>query len=103
MEDDIDLGHLFAEVTAAAEDAATASVEGHTAPSITTLEQTRKQLVRALLILNTAETALRPMRVGPAPLIDPSALAAAIEQNHQLGLDFNTISSIHEAKPGGEV
>lgn len=103
MEDVIDLGHLFAEVTAAAEDAATASVEGHTAPSITTLEQTRKQLVRALLILQTAETALRPLRFGPPPLIDPSALAAAIEQNHQLGLDFNTISSIHGVKPGGEV
>lgn len=103
MEDGIDIGHLFAEVTAAAEDAATASVEGHTDPSIAALQQTRSHLLRAMLILQTAETGLRPMRVGPAPLIDPSALAAAIEQNHQLGLDFNTISSIHEAKPGGEV
>lgn len=103
MEDDIDLGHLFAEVTAAAEDAATASVEGHTAPSITTLQQTRSHLLRAMLILQRAETVLRPMRFGPAPLIDPLALAAAIEENHQLGLDFNTISSIHGAKPGGEV
>lgn len=102
MENKFDAGRLFGEVAAAAEDAARLSVESHTRASIETVEQARRHLIRALLILQAAETALRSAHVGPAPLISPAALAEAIEENRQLGLDFTGLSSIHGPKPGDD-
>lgn len=103
MEDAQEIEWLFAEITAAAEEAASLSLEGHVGATIALVERTRLPLVRALLILQAIETRLQAPAPGPTPLIAPSALTAAIEQNRQRGLDFTALSSIHGAKPGDDL
>lgn len=68
------IGALFAAVTAAAEDAAAASLQGHNGATHEICRQTRQHLLEALIALHKAETALETDRIGPLALIPASEL-----------------------------
>lgn len=91
MDPTTDIGELFANTTAAIEDAHTASVEGHVAPSRTALRATRLAILQTLLELHQADQALSPVGepFGPPPLFSREDLKLAISLSSSSALDLS--------------
>lgn len=91
MNQSTDIGELFANATAAIEDAHTASVNGHVAPSREALRSTRLAILLALLELHQADQALSPVGepFGPPPLLSREDLKLAISLSSSSALDLS--------------
>jgi len=91
MSPSTDIGELFANATAAIENAHTASVAGHVAPSRAALRSTRLAIVQALLELHRADQALSPVGepCGPPQLLPREDLKLAISLSSSSALDFS--------------
>jgi hypothetical protein len=91
MSPSTDIGEIFANATAAIENAHSASLDGHVAPSRAALRSTRLAILLALLELHRADQALLPVGepFGPPPLLPREDLKLAISLSSSSSLDFS--------------
>ncbi|MBO6730555.1 MAG: hypothetical protein JJ910_12615 [Maricaulis sp.] len=91
MSQSTDIGELFANATAAIENAHSASLDGHVAPSSEALRSTRLAISQALLELHRADQALTSVNepYGPPQLLSREDLKLAISLSSSSPLDFS--------------
>jgi hypothetical protein len=91
MSPSTDIGELFANATAAIENAHTASVAGHVAPSRVALRSTRLAILQALLELHRAGQSLASVHEPfcPPQLLTREGLKLAISLSSSSALDFS--------------